>query len=90
MKSESNGRRIAIGVGIFLGVVAVYVLSLIGVHLLSQSGPRLPAFDASQYQQEDTVVEVRVEKLETVANRLSVNVLVYPSGLLGRPKARAC
>ena len=88
VKSESNGRRIAIGVGIFLGVVAVYVLSLVGVHLLSQSGPRLPAFDASQYQQEDTVVEVRVEELKTVANRLSVNVLVSPKESLINQKSR--
>ena len=33
--------------------------------------------DVSQYQQEDSVVQVRVEELKTVANRLSVNVLVY-------------
>ena len=77
-KPASRVRRIAIGVGIFLGVVTVYVLSLVGVHLLAQSGPRLPAFDASQYQKEDTVVDVRVEELKTVANRLSVNVLVSP------------
>jgi Domain of unknown function (DUF4436) len=87
-KPASRGRRIAIGVGIFLGVVAVYVLSLVGVHLLSQSGPRLPAFDASRYQQEDTVVEVRVGELKTVANRLSVNVLVSPKESLINQKSR--
>ena len=34
--------------------------------------------DLSKYQKEDTVVQLRVEELKTVANRLSVNVLVYP------------
>ena len=42
VKSESHGRRIAIGLGILLAVVAVYVLSLVGVHLLAKSGPRSP------------------------------------------------
>ena len=61
-----------------LAVVAIYVLSLVGVHLLAKSGPKLPAVDLSQYQQEDSIVQLRVEELKTVANRLSVNVLVYP------------
>jgi hypothetical protein len=77
-KPESRGRRVAIGVGILLAVVGVYALSLVGVHLLAKSGPRLPAVDLSKYQKEDTVVQLRVEELKTVANRLSVNVLVYP------------
>ena len=36
--------------------------------------------DLSQYEKEDSVVQVRIEKLKTVANRLSVNVLVYSQG----------
>jgi len=81
-KPDSRGRRIAIGVGILLAVVAVYVLSLVGVHLLAKSGPKLPAVDLSQYQKEDSIVQLRLEKLETVANRLSVNVLVTPQDSL--------
>lgn len=77
-KPAWRGRRIAIGVVILLAVVGVYALSLVGVHLLAKSGPRLPAVDLSKYQKEDTVVQLRVEELKTVANRLSVNVLVYP------------
>ena len=78
MKSESKGRRIAVGLGILLVVIVVYVLSLVGVHLLAQSAPKLPAVDLSQYQKEDSIVQLRVDELETVANRLSVNVLVTP------------
>ena len=78
VKTESHGRRIAVGLGILLAVVAVYVLSLVGVHLLAKSGPKLPAVDLSQYQKEDSIVQLRIEKLKTVANRLSVNVLVTP------------
>jgi hypothetical protein len=65
-------------VGILLALVAVYVVSLVGVHLLAKSGPRLPAYDRSQYTTEDTVVLLRVDELKTVANRLSVDVLVDP------------
>jgi hypothetical protein len=82
VKPESRGRRIAIGVGILLAVIAVYVLSLVGVHLLAKSGPKLPAVDLSQYQKEDSIIQLRLEKLETVANRLSVNVLVTPQDSL--------
>jgi Domain of unknown function (DUF4436) len=81
-KPESYGRRIAIGVGIFLVVATVYVISLVGVHLLAKSAPKLPAVDLSQFQKDDSVVQLRVEELKTVANRLSVNVLVYPQDSL--------
>jgi len=73
-----RGRQIAIAFAILVAVIVVYVLSLIAVHLLAKSGPRLPAIDMSQFQKEDTVVQLRVEELKTVANRLSVNVLVSP------------
>ena len=62
-----------------MAVIAVYVLSLIGVHLLAKSSPPLPELDMSQYQQDDTVVKLHVEELKTVANRLIVNVLVLPA-----------
>ena len=82
VKSESKGRRIAVGVGILLAVVAIYVLSLVGVHLLAKSAPKLPAVDVTQYQKEDSIVQLRLEELKTVANRLSVNVLVTPQDSL--------
>lgn len=86
-KSESNGRRIAVAVGVLLTVIAVYVLSLVGVHLLAKSGPKLPAVDISQFQKSDSIVQLRLEELKTVANRLSVNVLVYPQDSLVDPNS---
>ena len=47
------------------------------MHLLAKSAPPLPAVDLSKVEADDSVVQVRLEKLDTVANRLSVNVLVY-------------
>jgi hypothetical protein len=38
--------------------------------------------DLSKVEAEDSVVQVRLEKLDTVANRLTVNVLVYPKDTL--------
>jgi hypothetical protein len=70
--------RIAIGVGILVAVVAAYALSLLGVHLLEKSGGPLPPLDLSQGGGEVTIVQLRLEELKPVANRLSVNVLVYP------------
>ena len=82
-KPESRGRRIAVSLGILVAFIAVYVLSLVAVHLLATSGPKLPnKVDVSQFQKDDSVVQLRLEKLETVANRLSVNVLVYPQDSL--------
>lgn len=65
-----------------MAVIAIYVLSLIAVHLLAKSAPALPAVDLSKVEAEDSVVQVRLEKLDTVANRLTVNVLVYPKDSL--------
>src|ERR1700756_1235785 len=79
---EARGPRIAVAFGIVLGVVVIYVLSLFAVHLLAKSAPALPAADLSKGEAEDSVVQVRVEKLDTVANRLTVNVLVYPKDSL--------
>jgi hypothetical protein len=74
-----RGRRVAIAFGILVAVIAIYVLSLIGVHLLAKSSPPLPELDISNYHEDDTAVELHVEELKTVANRLIVNVLVYPA-----------
>jgi len=74
----SRGRRTAIGFAILVGILAVYVLSLVGVHVLTQKEGQLPAVDLSRYHKEDTIVQLRLEELKTVANRLTVNVLVYP------------
>jgi Domain of unknown function (DUF4436) len=38
--------------------------------------------DLSKVEAEDSVVQVRLEKLDTVANRLTMNVLVYPKDSL--------
>jgi Domain of unknown function (DUF4436) len=56
--------------------VIVYVLSLFGVHLLSKSAGPLKPPDLNATN--DTIVLVRLEKLETMANRLTVKVLVIP------------
>lgn len=77
-----RGPRVAIAFGIVVAVIVIYVLSLIAVHLLAQSGPALPSVDLSKVEAEDSVVQVRLEKLDTVANRLTVNVLVYPKDSL--------
>jgi Domain of unknown function (DUF4436) len=79
---EARGPRIAIAFGIVVAIIVIYVLSLIAVHLLAKSAPGLPAADLSKVEAEDSVVQVRLEKLDTVANRLTVNVLVYPKDSL--------
>jgi Domain of unknown function (DUF4436) len=74
--TKRGGRRMAIGVSIAVAFVLVYGLSLFGVHLLfNASGPVKPPDLNST---DDTVVLVRLEKLDTVANRLTVKVLVIP------------
>ncbi|TDL00122.1 DUF4436 domain-containing protein [Mycobacterium paragordonae] len=75
-KSSARGRRILIDLGVVLAVVVVYVLSLVGVHLLATSAEGLPEPDFGTT--EDTVVQVKVEELDTVNNRLKVSVLVVP------------
>jgi hypothetical protein len=81
-KPESRGRQIAIAFGILVALVSVYVLSLIAVHLLAKSAPPLPAVDFTKVEAEDSVVQVNLSELKTVANRLTVNVLVYPKDSL--------
>ena len=74
--------QIAIAFGIVVALIVIYILSLFAVHLLAKSAPPLPAVDLSKVEAEDSVVQVRLEKLDTVANRLTVNVLVYPKDSL--------
>jgi hypothetical protein len=68
--------RLLLGLGILLGFIVVYALSLFGFHLLGESAAPIKAPDLNAA--DDTVVLVRVEELKTVANRLGVKVLVYP------------
>ncbi|MGO9045240.1 MAG: DUF4436 domain-containing protein [Mycobacterium sp.] len=70
--------QIEIGVAILLTVIATYALSLLGIHTLQSEGTPLPPLDLSQGGGNATIVQLRVEELKTVANRLTVNVLVYP------------
>jgi Domain of unknown function (DUF4436) len=71
-----RGRRIAIGVGLLVAFVIVYGVSLFGVHLLAKSAGPLKPPDLNAT--DDTIVLVRLEKLDAVANRLAVKVLVIP------------
>jgi Domain of unknown function (DUF4436) len=70
--------RIAIGVTIVLVIIATYALSLFGVHQLQEAAAPLPPLDLSQGGGDATIVQLRLEDLKPVANRLTVNVLVYP------------
>ncbi len=65
-----------------MAVLVIYVLSLLAVHLLAKSAPALPAVDFGKLEADDSVVQVHLEKLDTVANRLTVNALVYPKDSL--------
>jgi hypothetical protein len=69
-------RRTLLVIGLLLAFLIVYGLSLFGVHLLSKSAAPIKPPDLNATN--DTVVLVRLEKLETVANRLTVKVLVIP------------
>jgi hypothetical protein len=82
IQPESRGPRLAIAFGILVAVIVLYVLSLIGVHLLAKSAPALPAVDLSKVEAEDSVVQVSLQELKTVANRLTVNVVVFPKDSL--------
>ncbi|OBK23503.1 DUF4436 domain-containing protein [Mycobacterium asiaticum] len=75
-KQPSRARRLLIDLGVVLAVVFVYVISLVGVHLLATSAEPLPPADLGTT--DDTVVQVKVEELDTVNNRLKVSVLVSP------------
>ena len=72
---KRSGRWL-IGIGLLVAFIAVYVLSLFGVHLLAKSSAPIKAPDLNAT--DDTVVLVRLEELKTLANRLLVKVLVKP------------
>lgn len=80
--SKSERWRIVVGVVILAVVVTTYALSLFGVHTLQKTEAPLPPLDLSAAGPDDTVVQIRLEELKTVANRLTVNVLVYPGDSL--------
>lgn len=73
---QRGGRRRATGVGVIVAFVIVDGLSLFGVHLLFNAvGPiKPPGLNTN----DDAVVLVRLEKLDSIANRLTVKVLVIP------------
>jgi hypothetical protein len=73
---NQSRRRVVIAVGVVVGFLVVYALSLFGVHLLAKSAAPIKPPDLNATS--DTVVLVRLEKLDTVANRLTVKVLVIP------------
>ena len=77
-KPKPSKPRIAIGVSIVLVIIATYALSLFGVHQLQEAEAPLPPLDLSQGGGDATIVQLRLEDLKPVANRLTVNVLVYP------------
>jgi hypothetical protein len=74
--AKPRGRRALVTVCILLAFLAVYCLSLFGVHWLATSSAPLPAVD--QEPGDETVVSLRLDKLETLANRLTVKALVIP------------
>jgi Domain of unknown function (DUF4436) len=74
--TQRGGRRTLLVIGILVAFLLVYGLSLFGVHLLAKSAGPLKPPDLNATN--DTIVLVRLEKLETVANRLTVKVLVIP------------
>jgi hypothetical protein len=70
--------RISLGVFILAVVIGTYAFSLFGVHYLQRSEGPLPPLDLSQGGGNDTIVQLRLDDLKTTANRLKVDVLVYP------------
>src|SRR6185312_1211143 len=75
-QSKSRGRRALVAAGILVAFLVVYSLSLFGVHLLAKSSGPLKQPDLGTT--DETVVLIRLEELKTIANRLSVKVMVYP------------
>ncbi len=72
-----RGRRgMVVGLGALVVFLIVYGLSLFGVHLLFNAAQPIKPPDLNA--NDDTVVLVRLEKLDTAANRLTVKVLVIP------------
>jgi hypothetical protein len=59
-------------------MIAIYALSLLGVHQLQEAEAPLPPLDLSQGGGDATIVQLSLEEMKPVANRLTVNVLAYP------------
>lgn len=74
--------RISLGVFILAIVIGTYTFSLFGVHYLQRSAGPLPPLDLSQGGGNDTIVQLRLDDMKTTANRLKVDVLVYPPDTL--------
>src|ERR1700675_2662178 len=77
-EKKTDRPRILIGVVILVSVITTYALSLLGVHLLQESEAPLPPLGLRQGRGAAAILQPRLEVLKTVANRLTVNVLVYP------------
>ncbi|ORX12963.1 hypothetical protein AWC27_23405 [Mycobacterium szulgai] len=69
-------RHLVVDVCIIVGVVVVYVLSLVGYHWLATAPGPLAEPDVSTA--DNSVVLVRIEQLHPVEHRLDVKVLVMP------------
>jgi uncharacterized protein DUF4436 len=63
-------------VGVVLAVVGIYALSLLGYHLLANTSRPLPPPELGTV--DDTDVVINLVSLDTVNNRLEVEVSVYP------------
>ncbi|BDN80957.1 MULTISPECIES: DUF4436 domain-containing protein [Mycobacterium] len=75
-KHMSRRKHLVLDTTIIVGVIVVYIFSLVGYHWLASTPGPLPKPDVGTT--DDTVVLVRFEALHTVANRLDVKVLVMP------------
>ncbi|MGV0626146.1 DUF4436 domain-containing protein [Mycolicibacter minnesotensis] len=74
--------RYLTAVAVLVLVAAAYASSLFGVHALQTSDGPLPPLDLSAVNPEVTVVQVRLQELNSVGNRLAVDVLVHPGEAL--------
>jgi Domain of unknown function (DUF4436) len=75
-KPKSRALRIAFGVFLVVAFIGMYALSLFGFHFLAKSGGPLKPPDLNAT--DDTIALIRLEELKTVANRLTVKILVIP------------
>lgn len=73
-RRKPRRRHLVLDISIIGGVIVVYVLSLLGYHLLTIAPIPEPELNTA----DGTVVLVRFEQLHTVTNRLDVKVLVMP------------
>jgi hypothetical protein len=73
---KKRGGRPLLAIGILVAFLVVYVLALFGMHFLAKSAAPIKPPDLNAT--DDTIVLIRLEELKTVANRLTVKVLVIP------------